>query len=725
MTLPTGVVAKLDRITPYGIVLSLFPSDSEFAMEIQRAPDDGFGDPDTGSAATIGYAPPNAENFIDVTGASSDVWHYRARHVRDNYTEGDWTVWVAATPKAIPTILPPRPPTPNLNGNLEVDPLSGAMSVYLLGPARAKSVRWFVETDGTWPDLSVEGACANLDSDHAFESVDFAVLGVSEVGKLEATFYDAVDCGGNVIGTVRDIATRGDAAVDCFPSLDEDDGVLVLVPFKAGAAEEVFYYVETDGSIPTEGEVLAGTPDAGDTVNVHTFTNDLESVWVGVIAVKDRGLGTEVTGPLHVLPYTYHAANDRPMVTWRKAVPSGTDPAGTEAIELVATDDSASVALYERQYNEGDTPGAFTRHPSSGYDPDPLAYTVEVTRPAEGGTPVIVEAYAEDSDGNESAQHLKLRVDGDVVPSGIFTPLLNQGTGIPGAVPASVDPDSGSWRLRVVKQTIGGGSEDTFADPAFSDVASDEFSGNTFGSPLNFTDFPLKKDEVLNVSGYFFRTTSAVAGTQQTSTRSKNIRLQIKQGMETANRIKNVSVQVVVDADDSTFSGWSWALDISLDSGVASLDFDVGSWIVVDDSGPPPWSPGSPTTPYSYSKSASGTYQDRVQASGGASDLVVGKMYGTTLDITPKDSLGVAGETVTVELPGTYTTQAPGSGVTVQNEEGGGVSGRHGADLMRVGAGLTVDTTGGRPRIALKYTVSTSDPSGTPDDGDLWFKVDP
>lgn len=92
------------------------------------------------------------------------------------------------------------------------------------------------------------------------------------------------------------------------------------------------------------------------------------------------------------------------------------------------------------------------------------------------------------------------------------------------------------------------------------------------------------------------------------------------------------------------------------------------------------------------------------------------EFYVTPYETYP--SSGYMGEDVTISVESVSTT---GSGSKITD----GSTVYYGASIY-AGEGLNATThTDGTPKLKLKYTISTSDPSGTPADGELWFKVDP
>lgn len=103
-----STVAEMIRPASIGIALALYPSDPSLPMQIQRAPDDG-GSPDEASAELLGLAPAGSRTFVDLAPAGP-VWWYRSRHISPaGFGSQNWTRWVAAKAKRLPTVLPAVP----------------------------------------------------------------------------------------------------------------------------------------------------------------------------------------------------------------------------------------------------------------------------------------------------------------------------------------------------------------------------------------------------------------------------------------------------------------------------------------------------------------------------------------------------------------------------------------------------------------------------------------
>lgn len=100
-----------------GVVLLVVPGDTSFGIEVQRAPDNGSGQPNVGAAESIIELPAptivTGQKITDHLALDGAKRFYRARHIRAGWTAGNWTAWTSGLiPTTIPTleiILPPPP----------------------------------------------------------------------------------------------------------------------------------------------------------------------------------------------------------------------------------------------------------------------------------------------------------------------------------------------------------------------------------------------------------------------------------------------------------------------------------------------------------------------------------------------------------------------------------------------------------------------------------------
>lgn len=95
MVLPTGIKLDDGTQTGFGIALEIEPHPDWFSLgiEVQRAPDDGTGSPDTGNAAILPTLPPGRYTLTDALPNDAALRFYRARHVGPGYDDGSWTAW--------------------------------------------------------------------------------------------------------------------------------------------------------------------------------------------------------------------------------------------------------------------------------------------------------------------------------------------------------------------------------------------------------------------------------------------------------------------------------------------------------------------------------------------------------------------------------------------------------------------------------------------------------
>src|SRR5690606_9668815 len=185
------------------------------------------------------------------------------------------------------------------------------------------------------------------------------------------------------------------------------------------------------------------------------------------------------------------------------------------------------VALYYRTYAKGSPAPAFTRVPAYGFASDPLVYDVEVTTPAEGAPNIVLEAYGVDDGGRRTARTVVIEFDHGEAPSGTFELEVDE-SGRVWLQINSLDPDTGSARVRVVK-----GSADTpgyealtFTDDANPSDGKIELARtvSAFVDRID-TGLTLAQGEAAYLVGQFFRTLSPSPAAQQASRASDELRV--------------------------------------------------------------------------------------------------------------------------------------------------------------------------------------------------------
>mgnify|MGYP006288173749 CR=1 FL=1 len=492
-------------------------------------------------------------------------------------------------------------------------------------------------------------------------------------------------------------------AEDARPILDEDNGVLDLLPNRPGWAAAVYYrvYEAGDGS-PTKANVTGlGAKTTDDPItSIHTFTTDEERVEVGVVAVENAD-GTGKTGSLQARTWVYRDQNDRPDVVW---FPYVTTSQGKEGVRLVARDDSAQVRLYHRVYTSGDSPPSYT---DSGLQSDPYVLSIEVTRPSPGDENKIVEFYAEDADGNKSTDDpRRIYVDSNTLPSGSVTTDCNRSTGEPYAYVSTADADTLSWRMAVAKN----GS----ASVAYNDALANEFSGNSFnGESPDLSSYKLTKGDYLNGEVVFFNTSSTGDSDQQAADASEAIGFTIQMQEETENKIRNLSIRCIpTDAGEYEFDLEGWAA-----AGTASINL---SFLYTFS---PAGGSAEENTTWDYNEDVSGHFALTLEGSGGSTLELGSNPYSSfVVAVTPyteadgDDGSGTAGESIDIGPEAAMGWLGSGTKVTDGTNT-------YFADAMIAGKGTALASSGGRPQITTKpddFIHSQSSAPSDPDEGELW-----
>lgn len=339
-----------------------------------------------------------------------------------------------------------------------------------------------------------------LKADMPFEEV-ITTIGSTDVCYVTVRFRDAgKEWGAAYIAYVSFL----DWAVTCTPILETDGAILKLYPRLSPAAAS-FRWIDK-ATAPSDTEIASGALSTAESVDIHTFTQDGEVRWVGVQAYRNVD-GSGDASEFIKFPFTYRAGD---LVPELKIERLDRTTAETEALLLIATDDSNQVAVEYREYAEGGTPGTWTRHPATGFSADPLFHEVPVAWPLEGAADKIVEARAIDATGNGSPV-TKIRVDRGYVASGKADLAIDPFTGEIGLVLTTDDLDTASARVSL---GIGG----TLATGAYRAISwadgTRERGTTTFGETITlsslFADATAKLGNLQQafVEVKFFRTAS-------------------------------------------------------------------------------------------------------------------------------------------------------------------------------------------------------------------------
>ena len=312
---------------------------------------------------------------------------------------------------------------------------------------------------------------------------------------------------------------------------------------KATVRAETEEVTDADGYVEIE---LTGTSyDVGETLFLSALPYE-----------KLDATGSEGT-QLFKEPFVRPAA-DLPLMTWKGFVPT---TANKEGVRLVAVGVASQVRIFYRQYDVGAGPPGYT---DTGLGASPTVQDIEITRPAPTDPDVIVEFYAEDADGRISGPAIQVRVDGNLKPTGSYQTDLNRSTGEPEVAISTLDPDSGSWRMRV---KVG-----SYEAIQFDDVDANEFSGNTFnGEKPSLAAYKLLRTQALYCEIQFYRTTSTTDSVQETAMASEAERFTITQAEETENSIRIGGYQwyLIQTAGGPT---WKFGVSVVVKEDVSSLE---------------------------------------------------------------------------------------------------------------------------------------------------------
>lgn len=77
----------------FGVVVEVIPGDEACWTEVERAPDDGSGNPNELLAEKVHTLEPGQGIFTDVPPSPEEFNHYRWRHYYDRDIPGEWSPW--------------------------------------------------------------------------------------------------------------------------------------------------------------------------------------------------------------------------------------------------------------------------------------------------------------------------------------------------------------------------------------------------------------------------------------------------------------------------------------------------------------------------------------------------------------------------------------------------------------------------------------------------------
>jgi len=154
-------------------------------------------------------------------------------------------------------------------------------------------------------------------------------------------------------------------------------------------------------------------------------------------------------------------------------------------------------------------------------------HDVEVTTPAEGAPNIVLEAYGVDDEGRRTARTVVIEFDHGEMPSGTFELEVDEGGKVWLQI-NTLDPDTGSARVRVVKGSAGTPAYEslTFTDDADPSDGKVELARtvSAFADRID-TGLELAQGEAAYLVGRFFRTLSTSATAQQASRASDEVRV--------------------------------------------------------------------------------------------------------------------------------------------------------------------------------------------------------
>lgn len=494
-------------------------------------------------------------------------------------------------------------------------------------------------------------------------------------------------------------------------TLDLDGSDLYLTWQSLGAVTQVRW--AADGATAPDLAAVQASSDVDTTGRVLVYSFDASDVTPQTAYVGFLGESASALALTSLLSrsFPFQAVN-LPRV---KLVYLGRTTDGDEKWLAVATVAGNNVALYLRTYDKGSTPPSYNRHPSSGYSSDPYAYPFTFAHPADGDPNVVIEAYAEDDSATPITGPVEYaESDSDTLPTVDVSLDIDADNEIY-AIPKRIDTDALSYRFRVA---VGAKGSAAYSDPAFGATGTDEFSGTSWGTPVKLSAIlsaisALKDDEELFISGYGFNTSSTSSAAQSNAVRSANMRASIPAGA-VRNSLRGAALRWVQTQQSVPpgviYSVFTLYADLQrMTDAVASVHWAAAS--------------------SSYSDSGNANLSDDGEVQLTSAGLFASWPAGESITVTftPYDATGGSGGSghagpvtkVTIE---SWSVTPVGARAEDTASVGTIVSG----DRYIIADGLALDQdSNARPRLKLKATKSTSDPSGTPEDGEIWLKYTP
>lgn len=295
MAIPTDIVKRDGVQTLAGTVIALFPSDTDYDIEIQRAPDSA-GSPDVGNAESIAITPGEQQTYIDELPTDGDPRHYRIRHVRTGETASDWTPWVAITPKTFISAYRQAPVVPSVDERPSDDGATGTLDLVITDPqnrlvsVEGKSRSGNGTEEAAWQTLSLAGGSYS-------DTVDLALKHPSTIRyKIES--YDEL---GNLVSYEKVVP---------FPLASKPAKPIVTLSIDSSG--NVVAHVEGDpdtvniraagsnSAYPNEATVDGEAPIAGNSIDTGTLVTLAtgETGYVSVKAYDSTPTGSDVTQAL-------------------------------------------------------------------------------------------------------------------------------------------------------------------------------------------------------------------------------------------------------------------------------------------------------------------------------------------------------------------------------------------------------------------------------------------
>lgn len=184
-----------------GIAVYVKPRDASLEVELEIAPDDGSGNPDTANSSSTTIAPGKMVHTFELPRDGTHRF-IRGRHNETGQDPSDWTSWHEARPLPLPAVFGDVPDEPLVAADVSVD-TNGNVSFDLDGAPAVRSYRYEIQT-GSFADPDSSSTLIQADSEGDASDDNVASINSGERAYLSVDVYESPDGSGTPVASVRD-----------------------------------------------------------------------------------------------------------------------------------------------------------------------------------------------------------------------------------------------------------------------------------------------------------------------------------------------------------------------------------------------------------------------------------------------------------------------------------------------------------------------------------------